>query len=451
MSNLEWVTIKENNIHRSNGVIQTTNQNLTIWRINLKSGEKIEKYESIELAAKWIYENKFGNNIHNIRSAISCACRCVYKSSCGFKWELDKGEHLENEIWKEIDIENEDTKGYYISSLGRFKNKKGVIMCNYKPHHGRYIYLRVNKKKYSLHRLVALTFLENVYNKPFVNHIDGNKLNNNVINLEWATCSENNLHSHKMGLTNGHKRKIIQYDLEMNEITKFDTIISPFFGGGSFEFYLQNKYGLKLIVNDKFTPLYNFWKQVKINKNILCEELRKIKSVSKEQFIAYRNTIMDLNDNILQQSIQYFVINRCSFSGSTLSGGFSEEASSKRFTPSSINKIEMLDFTNIAIHNNDFYEFINTFTQLDNSLLFLDPPYYLEKKSKLYGNNGDMHERFNHQVLFDLLNTKKNSIITYNNCEHIRSMYKDFKIIDVNWCFCMNTSKVSSEIIIISN
>jgi site-specific DNA-adenine methylase len=94
-----------------------------------------------------------------------------------------------------------------------------------------------------------------------------------------------------------------------------------FFWGGSFEFYLQNKYGFKLIVNDKFISLYNFWKQVKINKSILCDELRKIKSVSKEQFTAYRNTIMNLNDDILQQSIQYFIINRCSFSGSTLSGG----------------------------------------------------------------------------------------------------------------------------------
>lgn len=126
--------------------------------------------------------------------------------------------------------------------------------------------------------------------------------------------------------------------LEYFDITNFDTIISPFFGGGSFEFYLQNKYGFKLIVNDKFIPLYNFWKQVKINKTILCDELRKIKSVSKEQFIAYRTTIMNLNDDILQQSIQYFIINRCSFSGSTLSGGFSQEASNKRFTLSSINK-----------------------------------------------------------------------------------------------------------------
>jgi len=238
--------------------------------------------------------------------------------------------------------------------------------------------------------------------------------------------------------------------LQHFDLTCFDTIISPFFGGGSFEFYLQNKYGLNLIVNDKFTPLYNFWKQVKINKTILCEELRKIKSVSKEQFTAYRNTIMELNDNILEQSIHYFIINRCSFSGSTLSGGFSEEASNKRFTPSSINKIEALDFTRIEIYNNDFYDFITNAPNI-KTLLFLDPPYYLESKSKLYGNKGDMHEGFNHKLLCDLLHTKKNWIITYNNCQHIRDMYKDYTIIDVNWSYGMNTSKASSEIIIISD
>ena len=237
--------------------------------------------------------------------------------------------------------------------------------------------------------------------------------------------------------------------LKYFDINSFDTIISPFFGGGSFEFYLQNKYRLKLIVNDKFIPLYNFWKQVKLNKTLLCEELRKIKSVSKEQFIYYRNAIMNLNDNILQQSIQYFIINRCSFSGSTLSGGFSEEASRKRFTPSSIDKIEALDFTNIEIYNKDFYDFINSLTN-DNMLIFLDPPYYLENKSKLYGKNGDMHEDFNHKLLFDLLNTKKNWIVTYNNCEYIRNLYKDYRIIDTSWSYGMNVSKLSSEIIIVS-
>ena len=161
---------------------------------------------------------------------------------------------------------------------------------------------------------------------------------------------------------------------------------------------------------------------------------------------------MNLQDNILQQAIQYFVINRCSFSGSTLSGGFSEEASRKRFTQSSINKIEALDFTNIEIYNEDFCDFINTYTPMpiDKALLFLDPPYYLESKSKLYGNNGDLHEGFNHNLLFELLNTKKNWVLTYNNCAYIRNLYKDYKILDVNWSYGMNTTKASSEIIIIS-
>lgn len=251
--------------------------------------------------------------------------------------------------------------------------------------------------------------------------------------------------------------KIIDATISQHfDMKQFDTVASPFFGGGSFEFYLQNKYAVALIVNDKFKPLYNFWKQVKSNKSILCEELRKIKSVSKEQFAAYRGTIMDLNEDVLQQSVQYFVINRCSFSGSTLSGGFSEESSVKRFTPSSIDRIESLDFTNIEIYNKDFRDFIDslptttTTTTTDKTLLFLDPPYYLESKSKLYGNNGDMHENFDHKLLFDVLRTKKNWVITYNNCEYIRNLYKDYTILHVNWSYGMNASKESSEIIIIS-
>ena len=224
LSNLEWNTPKENNIHKSVGVTQTTNQNLAIWRVDLNSDKRIEKYNSIDLASKWLFEQGVSENIHSIKSSISCSIRGVYKSSFGFKWELDKDEDLENEIWKEINIKNEDTSGYYISSLGRFKNKKGVIMHDYKPHHSGYIYLRVNVKKYALHRLVGLAFIDNIENKPFVNHIDGNKLNNNAENLEWITCSENNIHAHKIGLTKGHKRKVIQYNLEMNKIQNFDTI-----------------------------------------------------------------------------------------------------------------------------------------------------------------------------------------------------------------------------------
>lgn len=77
--------------------------------------------------------------------------------------------------------------------------------------------------------------------------------------------------------------------LQHFDITCFDTIVSPFFGGGSFEFYLQNKYGLRLIVNDKFTPLYNFWRQVKLNKTILCEAIDR---THRSFFIHYYNILI---------------------------------------------------------------------------------------------------------------------------------------------------------------
>jgi len=87
------------------------------------------------------------------------------------------------------------------------------------------------------------------------------------------------------------------------DITLFDNIVSPFFGGGSFEFYIQNKYQLNILANDKFTPLYNFWNICKSNKHKLCEELTtKIDTIQKDNFKSIREQIMD-ETNELKQGI----------------------------------------------------------------------------------------------------------------------------------------------------
>ncbi len=247
----------------------------------------------------------------------------------------------------------------------------------------------------------------------------------------------------------GKTRACKSLDLLLNEhfnINHFKTIISPFFGGGSFEFFLQNKYNLNIIANDKFKPLVTFWNTCKYNKQLLCNQLYEfLEKVDKTIFMEFRKKIMTEPDE-LKQSIMYFIINRCSFSGSTLSGGFSLESSKKRFTKSSIDRIKQLNLDKFEINNLDYKDFLDT---RNDGLIFLDPPYYLEI-SKLYGNNGDMHETFDHVKLYNYISSKKNWLMTYNNCDYIKNLYKDFKIIETSWSYGMNKTKQSSEIVIIS-
>ena len=119
-----------------------------------------------------------------------------------------------------------DIKGYeglyYLDVEGNIysypkKTRKGTRKL--KPvfaGHGYYqVDLCKNKKikRYLLHRLIAETFLENSENKPQVNHIDGNKLNNKLSNLEWCTRSENQLHSIRIGLRSAKGEKNSQSKL----------------------------------------------------------------------------------------------------------------------------------------------------------------------------------------------------------------------------------------------
>lgn len=93
----------------------------------------------------------------------------------------------------------------YLRKNGRLDNRKGKQL---RPSVDKYGYERVVltkdgiRKTYSVHKLVALAFIPNPENKTTINHMDGNKRNNNVSNLEWATEKENQNHKWKNGLAN---------------------------------------------------------------------------------------------------------------------------------------------------------------------------------------------------------------------------------------------------------
>src|SRR5699024_845781 len=88
-----------------------------------------------------------------------------------------------------------------------------------------YIDVRFDGKRRcpKIHRLVALAFIPNPENKPQVNHIDGNKENNNINNLEWVTNEENRTHAIKKKLKDEIAYGIAQYDLDDNLIAVFPT------------------------------------------------------------------------------------------------------------------------------------------------------------------------------------------------------------------------------------
>lgn len=133
-----------------------------------------------------------------------------------------------------------------------FVNKKGVIISfkrDYphvmQPKIGDKGYYEVglrdknsNRKFYHIHRIVAGTFIKNPNRRRYINHKDGNKLNNHVENLEWVTASENTLHAYEQGLiTNNSKKCKLYYN---------DEKIEEFNSKENAARYVANKVGLSI-------------------------------------------------------------------------------------------------------------------------------------------------------------------------------------------------------------
>lgn len=134
------------------------------------------------------------------------------------------------EIWKDI----KDYEGLYqVSNLGNVKSlpkmsgtskRKETILKTHIEKRG-YFVIRLSKNKtnhsFKIHRLIANAFIPNPENKRTINHIDGNKLNNSISNLEWATDSENLQHAYDTGLK--PKKPINQYTLGKSFIKEWES------------------------------------------------------------------------------------------------------------------------------------------------------------------------------------------------------------------------------------
>lgn len=137
------------------------------------------------------------------------------------------------EIWKDIP----DLSGYQASNLGNIKScpKKTKNQYSYREtilkqsiDKDGYKIVHINKKNYRVHRLIAKTFIVNQQNKQQVNHINCDKQDNRVENLEWVTPSENIKHAYKNNLINTNNVKKAHYKkikaIKNNQTLYFNSI-----------------------------------------------------------------------------------------------------------------------------------------------------------------------------------------------------------------------------------
>lgn len=260
----------------------------------------------------------------------------------------------------------------------------------------------------------------------------------------------------------GGKSKAIGLILENLPKLKEKKIISIFFGGGSFELCISQQLGINVIGYDIFGMLTNFWNVLINDKKKFIIELKKF-NITNDEFTKNRHILLsywnkikpdDLdyktmkeyqltlneknmldNDKILQ-AVYYYYNMTLSYGPMFLGWPSSNEIKIDKFKRR-IEKLEKMDFKNIKVENLEFKQSID---KHPNDFLFLDPPYYLGEDSKMFKgmypncNFAIHHNNFEHDELCKMLKKHKGGfLLTYNDCETIRKMYKDYKQVFPKW------------------
>ncbi|HEX8071973.1 MAG TPA: DNA adenine methylase [Pyrinomonadaceae bacterium] len=218
-------------------------------------------------------------------------------------------------------------------------------------------------------------------------------------------------------------------------------LCSPFLGGGSIELACTTK--MEVYGADIFEPLVAFWRVLLRDPEMLARRVEPyLHSLTRTQFYNLQKRFIHLTDEV-ERAAAFFVLNRSSFSGTTLSGGMSP--GHPRFTQSAIERIKSFKVDNFHVENADYREVI---PKHEDAFLYLDPPYL--NGQGLYGVKGDTHKSFDHEALADLLHKRDRWIMSYNDCPEVRELYKDKTIVSIEWIYGMSKNKQSKEVLIAS-
>ena len=219
-----------------------------------------------------------------------------------------------------------------------------------------------------------------------------------------------------------YARKIIE-----KYIPKHDFYVEPFLGGGSV-FFHKNKVNSWL--NDYEKDLINCYKVIKSNLSDLLDKLKNEKA-TKERHRWFKNEFSPKTK--IEQAFKYYYLNRTSYSGimkrENCFFGYGEKYSMRpenwpRQLEKNSKKLQKVKITNF-----DFEKVINNI-KTKNTFVFLDPPYFNADQNKFYTKSFGVQDHIRLCKILKKNNNKFKFLLTYDNCEEIREMYKWAKFSD---------------------
>jgi DNA adenine methylase len=260
----------------------------------------------------------------------------------------------------------------------------------------------------------------------------------------------------------GGKSKAVGMILENMPKLRNKRIVSPFFGGGSFEMCVSQELDIEVIGYDIFGMLVNFWNVFIHDKNNFIEALKKFE-ITAEEFTYNRHVLLNywnkikpadlnyvtkkhvelaeadktlLDNNPLQQAVYYYYNMCLSYGPMFLGWPSSNEIKADKFARR-LKKLEKMNLKNLHIECADFAAVLERHR---DDFLFLDPPYYLEGDSKMFKgmypncNFAIHHNNFEHRKLCDMLKEHRGGfLMTYNNSSTIREWHKEYHFEFPEW------------------
>lgn len=224
----------------------------------------------------------------------------------------------------------------------------------------------------------------------------------------------------------------------------------PFLGGGSVALWMTQNYNLESVwVNDLYWPLYNFWIHLRDRGEQLSNALHETKTnyntvdKARELFEQSKKELNDKDTTDFEKAINFWIVNKCSFSGLTESSSFSKAASQGNFTLQGI--ADLKEYSKLIKNwkiTNQSYDTLLDGSIDDDLFIYLDPPY--EISSNLYGKKGAMHKGFDHDLFAQNCNLNgPMTAISYNADQSVKERFPDWNQYEFPLTYTMRSNSAN--------